>query len=377
MKLTFKREAFAKTLLFVRNAIPQKEVEPVLNNIDIKAISKESVQIVTTDLDLMSVATCPVTVEGFDESEGAKNEMLIPAQRLLSLINKLTGDTIIFDQTDEATINISCGKYKADFKTQSSEGYPDVYAIANTDALTSFKRETLLAGFKRIDFAVNEDEAKKQLMAVQVSRNGMVASNGKVTAIYKESFDVDELCISSNCLKDLIAVMSASGAEDVQIFEEEAYLVFKFGNDIFFTRKTQVNFPEVFKRLDAPTAEKNKEILKFKVKDLKAVLQRVSLTASEETRSVIFDVITNDTLKISARDNKDFYSEETMSYTPDGIELDPEQPLQLAFNYDILLEVLSKMAGEDIEFKLNIANIRTPVRVEEGKLVILLMRSVI
>ena len=370
MKVSFPRERLAKTLLFVKNAIPKKEVEPILNNLHFKTLDEnKTVQIVSTDLDLMSVATCEGTID-------TAGEFTIPGQRLLSLISKLTGDTITFDIQD-TTIFITCGTYKAEFKTPGTENYPDVYEITEKEALVSFKRETLLAGFKRVDFAVNEDEAKKNLMAVQISRNGMVASNGKVTAIYREKFDVDELCISSNCLKDLIAVMAASPAEDVQIFEEDAYLVFKFGDDLFFTRKTSVSFPEVFKRFDTPTEQGNKEIIKFKVKDLKAVLQRVSLTASEETRSVIFDAITNDTMKISAKDSKDFYSEETIPFTEENIKNDGETPLQLIFNYDILLEVLSKMAAEDIEFKLNIANIRVPVRVDEGKVTIFLMRSVL
>lgn len=369
MKVTFQRERLAKTLLFIRNAIPKKEIEPILNTLHFKDLGNGKVQIVATDLDLMSVANCEGNVE-------VTGEFTIPGERLLSLIAKLSGEQISFEVKD-TTIYIVCGTYKAEFKTPGTENYPEVYKITEKDAVVSFKRETLLAGFKRIDFAVNEDEAKKMLMAVQISRKGMVASDGKVTAIYREEFDVDELCISSNCLKDLIAVMSASPAEDVQVFEEDAYLVFKFGADLFFTRKTSVQFPEIFNRLDAPTARDNKEIMKFKVKDLKGVLQRVSLTASEETRSVVFEAITNDTIKISAKDTKDFYSEEMVSYTSENIQNDAEEPLKLAFNYDILLEVLSKMAAEDIDLKMDIKNIRKPVRVDEGKVTILLMRSVL
>lgn len=370
MKFSFNREQLAKTLLFIRNAIPKKEVEPILNMIHFRTATdnQKMMQVVTTDLDLMSVGyvTC--------EADGAV-DVTIPGQRLLSLVAKLTGEKITFDVQD-TSVFITCGSYKAEYKTPGTENYPDIYEITQKEEKTEFKREVLLAGFKRIDFAVNQDEAKKQLMAVQISDKGMVASDGKVTAVYREAFTVDELCISSNCLKDLIAVMSASPAENVKVFEEDAYLVFQFGEDLFFTRRTSVSFPDVFGRIDKPT-EKNNELLKFKVKDLTKVLQRVSLTASEETRSVVLEFMTTDTMKISARDNKDFYSEETLKYSSENIDISGEEPLKLAFNYDLLLDVLSKMATEDITFKLNIKNIRIPCRVDDGKTTIWLMRSVI
>ena len=372
MKLKFKRDVLSKALSFVRNAIPRKEIEPILNSLDLKAISDKSVQIISTDYDLMAVYVCDCEV--LDFAEDSVKEMTIPAERLISLVSKLAGDFIEMN-LDGSNIFISCGSYKGEFKTAGTEGYPDIYNIASTDAIFSFKRETVLNGFRRIDFAVNSDEAKKNLMAIQVSKNGMVASNGSVTAVYREKFEVNTFCISSNCLSDLISVMAASSEEDIKIFEEESYLVFKFGDNIFFTRKTSANFPDIFDKIDKPTEANNKEKIKFKIKDLKAVLQRVSLTAPEETRSVQFEILTNDTLKISARDTKDFSSEETISYVGDGLDISSEEPIILYFNYALLLEILNKMAGEEIELKMNIKNIRTPIRVDEASWTVFLMRS--
>lgn len=369
MQLNFERAKLAKVLNFVKNAIPKKEVEAILNNFYFKVLDSGTVQIVSTDLDLMSVAKCDCTVTG----EGA---VTIPGERLLRLVNKLTGDKVAFD-CEGNSVKIKSGNYSADFKTPGLEDYPEVFKIVEEKESLTFKRETFLGGLKRIYFAVNNDEAKKNLMAVQVSSQGMVASDGKVTAIYKESFNVSELCISSNVLKDLIAVMDASAAEEFSIYEEDAYLVFKFGSDLFFTRKTSVNFPEVFKRIDEPTAKQNKNILRFKVKDLKAVIQRVCLTASEESRSIKFALLTAEDVEISARDNKDFSSKETMKYTADNIDTSGENPIEIVFNYEYLMEILSKMAGEEIEFKMNIANIRQPARIEEGKITILVMRSLL
>ena len=368
MKFEFLRDNLANTLDFIKAAIPRKEVaEPVLNSFHFKGLEGNKVEIVATDYDLMSVAQC-------DAISCVPGEFTIPADKLLTLIGMLSGENIAFD-IEGASIFITCGSYHAEFKTLGCENYPAVFEITNNSAMLSFNREAILNGFRRIDFAVNSDEAKKNLMAVQVSKDGMVASNGSVTALYRENFDVDTFCISSSCLSDLIAVMAASTVENVEIFEEDAYLVFKFGENVFFTRKTNVTFPDVFNKIDAPTKEKNTQVLRFKSRDLAAVLKRISLTAPDDTRVVKFELATADQMKVSARDSKDFFSEESVAYTSDGFDITGETPIKIYFNYMLILDVLSKMAAEDVEFKFDFANIRMPVRVDEGNTTVFLMRS--
>ena len=368
MKFEFLRDRLANTLDFIKAAIPRKEVaEPVLNSFHFKGMDDNKVQIMATDYDLMSVALCPAEV-------CEVGEFTIPADKLLNLIGMLSGEKIAFN-VDGSSIFITCGSYHAEFKTLGCENYPPVFEITNNNAMLSFNRESVLNGFRRIDFAVNSDEAKKNLMAVQVSKDGMVASNGSVTALYREGFDVDTFCISSNCLSDLISVMASSQVENVEIFEEDAYLVFKFGENVFFTRKTNVTFPDVFNKIDAPTKEKNTQVLKFKNKELAAVLKRIALTAPDDTRVVKFELATADQMKVSAKDSKDFSSEETVTYTSEGFDITNEQPIKIYFNYTLILEVLSKMAAEDVEFKFDFGNIRMPVRVDEDKTTVFLMRS--
>jgi DNA polymerase III sliding clamp (beta) subunit (PCNA family) len=167
--------------------------------------------------------------------------------------------------------------------------------------------------------------------------------------------------------------MDAATADEVEIFEEDAYLVFKFQSNIFFTRKVSVQFPDVWKRIDGPTKEGNTQLLTFKVKTLKEVVQRVALTAAEDTCAMVMTLITSTDLKVSAKDSKDFSSEEVTQVKTDGIELG-EEPLEFGINYSYLLEILSKVSGEEVTLKMS-DNIRTPMRIDEGKCTIFVMRS--
>ena len=159
MKFEFLRDNLANTLDFIKAAIPRKEVaEPVLNSFHFKGMENNRVQIVATDYDLMSVAMC-------DCESCDIGEFTIPADKLLNLIGMLSSEKISFT-IDGASIYITCGTYHGEFKTLGCENYPPVFQITSNKALLSFNREAILNGFRRIDFAVNSDEAKKQLMAV-------------------------------------------------------------------------------------------------------------------------------------------------------------------------------------------------------------------
>ncbi len=368
MRFEFVRSNLSSTLDFIKAAIPRKEVaEPVLNSFHFKGLENNKVQLMATDYDLMSVAIC-------DAEFCDIGEFTIPADKLLSLIGLLTGDKISFD-VQESSIYIKCGSYSGEFKTLGCENYPPVFEITNTQSILSFTKDKVLNGFKRIDFAVNQDAAKKNLMAVQVSKDGMVASNGSVTAVYREHFDVNTFCISSSCLSDLISVMSISPVEQVDIFEEDAYLVFKFGDSTFFTRKTNITFPDVFGKIDGPTNENNKQLLSFRNAELANALKRISLTAPDDTRIVKFELNGDNTAKISARDNKNFFSEEVIPYTAESFDISQENPVQIYFNYSLILDVLSKLDSETVTFKFNFENIRMPVRIDDGNITVFVMRS--
>lgn len=363
MKITFDRAKFAQTLLFVKNSIPKKEIEPILNNIYLKTLPDGKVQLVSTDLDLMAVAYVPATID----QEG---EMTVPGQKLISLVGKLSGEKITLELVD-TDINITCGSYSGVFKTAGTESYPTVREILDQPKVIVFTKASISQAFKRIRFAVNEDEARKNLMAVQITHNGMVATNGKVTALYREDFGIDELYISSNCLTDLIAVVESSPAENIEVYGDDAYLIFKLGEDIFFTRKTSVKFPDVFGKIDAPTKDGNNKKIKFKVKDLKSAINRIALTASDESRAIRIKLTAADYMEISSEDSKGFSGKETIPVVTSGVESD----FSILFNYEYVVEILGKYATEDIEFRVN-DNIRMPVRVDEGKFTAFLMQLV-
>ena len=167
MKFVVERQQLHQKLAFLKYAIPKKEIEPVLNNFLFSPVEGDptTLQVVSTDLDLMSVTFIKTQVLENPEP------ITIPAAKLLSLVSKLKGDVISFE-LNGTDINIECGSYSGTFKTVGIEKYPDIRKITE-EKISSLDKAKAVQGFKRIKFAVGTDEAKKQLMAVHIKEDAL------------------------------------------------------------------------------------------------------------------------------------------------------------------------------------------------------------
>lgn len=364
-ELIFKREVLANTLSFVKSAIPKKELEPVLNNVMFKILDESKVQVSSSDLDLMAVAEAPCEVF-------SKGEFTLPGEKLINLVNKLAAPTVKIKVDDEAgEAYITSGLYSGTYKTLPTDKFPTAREITSHEKLVSFKKPELLNGLRRIQFSVNTDEARKNLSAVKISHDGLLSSNGKITSLYRDDFGVDELFVSSSSLSDLLIVLEASETSDIDVYADDAFVCFKFADNVFFTRKITIQFPDVVKRIDGPTKEKNNIKIKFNVKELKAAIGRISLTSNQESNSIRF-LMKGEFCELSSTDSKGFSSSEEVKVI--SSENVPENFI-FRFNYEYILSIMCKWSLEDIEFALN-ENIRMPARVDEGAFTCFIMQLV-
>ena len=138
MQITFNRTKLNQVLYFVKHSIPTKEIEPVLNNLYFKTVSGGKVQVVSTDYDLMAIAECDATY-----SEEAA--FTVPAAKLLSLVQKLNGEFIVFD-VDETQIKITCDSYEGTFPTIDAETYPEIKTLMDTSKAATLERKMLSHG---------------------------------------------------------------------------------------------------------------------------------------------------------------------------------------------------------------------------------------
>lgn len=366
MKFTIPVSQLTSVLSFVKLSLPKKDIEPVLKSILIKSVDSNKLLVSSTDLDLCSVA---YTETQIDE----QGEILLNGEKLLALVSRLSeGDLVI--STNEQEVHFSCGSYHGVFPMADSEGYPEVKQIIDQNKSTTLNRQALLYALKRLEFAVCHEEVLKNLCCVEISPRGIVSSDSKVTAIYRESFNIPEnIYISSNCVRDLIGVLDSFDVENVEIFYDEAYIIFRLGENIFFTRRISCKFPDVYTKILDRT-ENNPIAVTFRVKELSNVINRVSLAAPETTKAVVIRKSEANDAVLSASSGSGFSAKESLEFDTKGYPEDPE--FYLAYNFDYLKKILARFSQEEITLKLA-SNIKIPTRIEDDKIVIFLMQTLI
>ena len=206
-------------------------------------------------------------------------------------------------------------------------------------------------------------------MAVQLSHNGVVSSNGKLTAVYREDFNVDELYISASAVDDLIYVLNNTKVDDIKIFSDESFLVFVIDKDVFFTRRVQVKFPPVFKRIDEPTQKANNKVMTIKLKEFKEVLGRVRLSAPDDSKGIHIKIVSQNEINLNAVNKLGFSGSESLKAELTNFEVNEDY----FFNAEYLAEVISHLTDEKFTIALS-SNLRMPARIEEGKVCFFLMR---
>lgn len=366
MKFTIPVSQFASVLSFVKLSLPKKDIEPVLKSILIKSIDSDKLLISSTDLDLCSVAytSTPVVEQG---------EILLNGEKLLSLVSRLPeGDLSI--STEGQEINFSCGSYHGTFPMADSEGYPEVKQIIEENQSTVLNRQALLYALKRLEFAVCHEEVLKNLCCVEISPRGIVSSDSKVTVIYRENFNVPEnIYISSNCVRDLIGVLDTFDVDDVEIFYDDAYIIFRLGGNIFFTRRISCKFPDVYTKILDRT-ENNPISITFRVKEFSNVINRVSLSAPETTKAVTIKKTPSGSAVLGASSGSGFSATEELEF--DTKNFPEEEDFYLAYNFDYLKKILARFSQEEITLRFA-SNIKVPTRIEDDKIVIFLMQTLI
>ena len=337
-----------------KTTISSKDNQPVLRNFCLKLVGNE-LTILATDLDLSTV--CHLTVEGF-----ADGLITIPGEKLFSIVNNANSDTIEFDIEDKKAV-IKAGKYQASIQCLEADDFPTIAEFTAGDPLKA-DRASFLENLNRISFSISDNEARKNLLAVFINGGYIQASDGHVSSVCKFSSSIENTLIPSLAVPDLVRVLRNSSAEFIEIATTDSFLLFRLGKDLFITRLSQANFPDIPKKVLKPT-EKNPIVATVEKKALVGVLNRVSITSNVNSLAVNFK-ISNSKLELSAADLEGNLSVEE-------IPCDHNEDAEFNLNYEYVLDICKSVSSDSISMKIH-PNLRIPIRVDDGDFTALLMR---
>ncbi len=341
MKFSLSKSKLSGYLQSVMQVVPSKSTLPILSNILFEVLENK-LKISATDLEVSITAT-------FEGHVGKQGVAVLPGRILFDIIKELPESEVTFEGTaNRVEIKVPNGSYK--IACASADDFPKLPVI-NTKKQIVINGSDLVNMIKKTTFACSIDETRPALNGVLWSTGGdmmtMVATDGhrmaKVSLENKKLKGVaEDIIIPPKVLNIIPKYIDENDGEMGVIFGENN-IIFNLGDIILTSRLIEGPYPN-YEQVIPGESDKRMVIAKG---DLAGAVRRVSILSNSLTHQVKFG-IKNNTLTVSTT-NTDVGGEgkETLpcEYSGDSIEL--------GYNANYVLEILSRIEGDEAIFELS------------------------
>ena len=367
MKFNVSSQELLHQLNKAAGAISSNPVLPVLEDFlfDVKG---SALTITATNLETTIITDLNVSVE--EEGRAA-----IPAKILLDTLKALPDQPVAVAVDEESrgiTITSAYGKYK--LTGDNPDDYPEIQEVSTESAL-ELEGRVLSNALNKTLFATSNDDLRIAMTGVfvQVDFNKItfVATDahklvkytfGGVSTEHTGSFIIPKKSLSllRGILRDDSNVTLQHGKSNVSFTLDGAQMV---------CRLIDANYPDY----NAVIPVDNPNLLKVARADFQNSLKRIAIYANKTTNQVVLN-INEGSLTVSAQD-LDFSNEATEQLTCEY----SGEPIIIGFNGRFLIEMLSVLNADEIQFELstpNRAGIMLPAEPQENEDLLMLVMPV-
>lgn len=355
MKLTVSQSDFAKALLAVSKSLSARVNLPILANVLLTSAGNK-LNVLATDLET-AVATscgCKTSVEG---------KVTAPGKLLLEFISQIPEREITLEKLGEELV-ISARGHSARFATMPTEDFPAIPKIEN-GFIIKFKGGDLSAAVLKVAFCAAVDDGRPVLGGIlcEIQKNAvtMVATDGYrlgfqkvgVLGVVGENLPV-KIIVPAKAMGEvskLIGEASGEGGEgeemEMIVAEGLNQLNVKIRNVEFTTRLIEGNFPPWQKiipdKFTSKVSANREELIR---------LIRIASIFARDSGNIIKlaigprDGSKTNVLKVAAGNKQVGSNEAEMEVELSG------RGGEIAFNFRYLLEMLSSVDGQDVNFEM-------------------------
>ncbi|HRH99447.1 MAG TPA: DNA polymerase III subunit beta [Saprospiraceae bacterium] len=364
MKFNVSSSALLKHLQITGGAIASNPVIPILEDFLFK-LKGNALEITASTID--------VTIQSKMEVNGSVNgSIAIPGKTLLETLKSMPEQPLEFVVDLELRgieITSTSGKYK--LVGERAEDYPEVTQASDEEKLV-FDSQKIVRAIDKTIFATSNDEMRQHMKGVcmNIDFNHLTFVATDAHKLVKYSFlDIQSNVASSIILpkKALLALKAILPREgSVNIFYGKTKAYFEFDNTILSCRLIEGKFPDY----NAVIPVNNPNLLKVNRPELLSALRRLAIFANKTTNQVVFN-IQDKSLTISASD-LDLNNEATEQLICDYTG----EPMSIGLNAKFLVEMLSALEHEELQFELSANNkpaIIVPSEQDPGENILMLV----
>lgn len=339
LEFTVKRAYLSKALAKVVGVVPNKDLAPVLKNVQFQILENGLLRITGSDGALSAIVRIPVI------SSPVAGAALFPAPRLLALVREAEGETLTFvvrTKSEKPSVTVKSGKAQWTFPLMSSEDFPD-FSEAEAVETTPINREDFHRALAQVRKAASQDVMRPYLMLVDLSKDRMRASDSIRFQEVKFPFPF-ECQIPVRAAHELAQRLLNSNLEEVGVGQTATALLFRFGVVLLICQKSSAQFPDVDEVLLKPALSNDLELTVDRAALLGAV-KRVRITADENTSAVVLS-LNHGSVSVECKDRMGGFAVETIpaNWT--------HAPRHVSFNHQHLTDLLSSTKSDQCVFRL-------------------------
>lgn len=342
MKFSIKKEDIASELQLLQGIVEKRNTMPILANILVNATEKE-IELTGTDLEvgLKTHFTAKIEEEG---------SITLSGKKIFEVVKSLPeGKKVTFEETGDLIMQVTSGESKFKVLCLPKDDYPQVPEA-------KFERKIILPlgifqeMIDRVYFAITQEQRyylSGALLIIKDKSMELVSTDGH------------RLAYTANSMKDLKvekeirAIVAKKTLSELRKFEDETIefdldesnLFFKVENRTLMSRIIEGKFPD----FEAVIPKDNPNTFTVSREEITESVRRVSLFSTERSKGIKF-FIEKDEIRL-------FSSNPEMGEAQDRVGIDYKgEGLEIGFNSQYLLDFLSAVKSERIQFEFKDSN---------------------
>ncbi|GHE96312.1 DNA polymerase III subunit beta [Thalassotalea profundi] len=355
MKFSLNRELLLKPLLLVSGAVERKSTLPILGNI-LLDVSEQSLTLIATDLELEMVSYAVI------DNQGENGKITVPARKLLDICKGLPDGALITFETDNDVIKITSNRSKYSLSTLSAADFPNIEEWKGDVEFKLLKSE-LLRLIESTHFSMANQDVRYYLNGMSIETEGSeirsVATDGHRLAICKinnESLTLPtrQVIVPRKGILEIIRLLDPVD-EEIQVYLGSNHIRIIDSEFSFTSKLVDGRFPD-YRRVLPRNGDK---FLHTNKENLRQLLSRASILSNEKFKGVRLN-FSNTDLKITANNPEQEQAEEIL-------EIDfPYEEVEIGFNVNYVLDVLSAIKDSEVKFTLADANSSVVIEGEDS-----------
>jgi len=342
MKFSIKKEDIASELQLLQGIVEKRNTMPILANILVNATEKE-IELTGTDLEVGLKTHFPAQIK----EEGS---ITLSGKKIFEVVKSLPeGKEVTFEETGDLTMQITSGESKFKVLCLPKEDYPQV-PEAKFEKKIVFSLDMFQEMIDRVYFAITQEQRyylSGALLIIKDKSMELVSTDGHRLAYTANS--VKELKVE-NEIRAIVAKKTLSELrkfedETIEFDLDESNLFFKVENRTLISRIIEGKFPD----FEAVIPKDNPNTFTVSREEITESVRRVSLFSTERSKGIKF-FIEKDEIRL-------FSSNPEMGEAQDRVAIDYKgEGLEIGFNSQYLLDFLSAVKSERVQFEFKDSN---------------------